>query len=176
MNIYKNLSTQDKKTLQTGSVIVAIIIFLFFVIMPLKDKENSYKSQITREEKTAEEVASMTRRYAELKKNLEGLKKSARNENSDFTLFSFLDEAASASKLKEHIKAMKPSIQPRDEYTESTVVVELEDVAIDELTKYLHIIESSDYNLRINKADIKPRYSNPESLAVTLHISYIEII
>ena len=70
---------------------------------------------------------------------------------------------------------MKPSVQSGEDYTESVVVVELEDVMLKPLVKYIHRIETSGHNLRITNADIKPRYTSPGRMNVTLLISAIEL-
>ena len=46
---------------------------------------------------------------------------------------------------------------------------------IKSLTSYIHLIESSGHNLKIKKVDIKPRYSAPENINVTLIISAISM-
>lgn len=176
MNFYKNLSEHDKRTLKIGGVTVALILFIFLVILPLKDKGAYYGRKIAVKEKSAREIAAMSKRYEKLKRRFDELRSAAKSEKGDFTLFSFLDRAASDADLKGHIKAMKPSTQSREEYTESTVMVELEDVALRSLVKYIHTIETSGHNIRIKKADIKPRYSDPEKINVTLLISSVELI
>ena len=175
MEAYKNLSAKDKKTLKAGGIIAALLFFIAIVLIPLKDKERSYSKKIMAKQKTAEKVARMSARYELLKGRFDNIKNSVKNEKTDFTLFSFLDSSASKSELKDNIKGMKPSVQSRDDYTESTVTVELEDVDIKSLITFIHTVETSGHNLKIKKVDIKPRYSNPDKINVTLLISSIEL-
>lgn len=175
MESYKNLSARDKKTLKTGGIIAALLLFITIVLIPLKDKDSYYGKKIKRKQKVAEEVSRMSARYKVLKERFDNIKSSVKNEKRDFTLFSFLDSSASKAMLKDHIKGMRPSIQSRDDYTESTVTVELEDVDIKSLITFIHTIETSGHNLKIKKVDIKPRYSQPDKINVTLLISSIEL-
>lgn len=175
MNLLKTLSEQDKKTLKIGGVALAVLLYFSVLIFPMKDKDNFYKKQIAKKTKTLEEIATMALRYKTLTERFDSLMSSARQDKGNFTLFSFLDGAAADSGLKERIKGMRPTVSSKDNYTESSVVVELEDVDIKSLTGYIHLIESSRHNLKIKKVDIKPRYSAPENINVTLIISSISI-
>lgn len=174
MNFYKKLSDRERKTIRTTGLVLALLLFLFLVILPLKESRDYYRDRMEKSGKTLERVAAMSARYKELWSHMKGVQNSARNEKGDFTLFSFLDKAASDSDIKDKIKSMKPSVQSRENYTESTVLVELEDVGLKPLVNYIHRIESSGHNLKISKVDIQPRYSNPDQINVTLVISSIE--
>ena len=175
MNYLKNLSDSDKKTLKLGGITLGVLLYFSLIIFPLKDRANYYESQIKVKTKAAQEMADMAFRYKSLNERFDDLMSSAREDKGDFTLFSFLDGAAADTGLKERIKGMKPTVTARDNYTESTVAVELEDVDIKSLTGYIHRIESSGHNLKIRKVDIKPRYSAPENINVTLIISAISM-
>ncbi len=175
INSLKTLSEKDKRTVKAGSVALLFILYLFLVLLPLKDNDRQYSSRIERKMETAKEVVRMSARYKELKAHHEAGTASSKAGESDFTLFSFLDRAASEAGLKDYIKLMKPSVRAKDGYKESTVVLELEDVALEPLTGYLHAIETSGHKVRIKKVDIKPRYSSPNKLNVTLIISAVEM-
>ena len=175
MNYLKNLSDSDKKTLKIGGTALGVLLYFSLIIFPLKDKADLYEKQILKKTKSAQDMAAMALRYKTLNERFDELMSSAKEDKGNFTLFSFLDGAAADSNLKERIKGMKPSVSSKDNYTESTVAVELEDVDIKALTSYIHLIESSGHNLKIKKVDIKPRYSAPENINVTLIISAISI-
>lgn len=175
MSLLKNLSDSEKNTIKWGGIATILLLYVILVLLPLKDKEDDYKRQAQRSLKSAEKVEAMSREYRELTIRFEELKSSNSGKNEDFTLFSFLDKVATDSGLKGSIKGMKPSIQAKEGYTESTVAVELEDVQIKALTEYIHLVESSGQNILIKKVDIKPRYSNPDRINVNLIISAIAI-
>lgn len=175
MSLIKNLSESEKKTLKWGGVALVLLLYLVLIIFPLKDKEKEYKRQAQIKLKSAERVTAMSREYKELTSRFADLKKANPQKNENFTLFSFLDKVATDSGLKGSIKGMKPSIQAKEGYTESTVAVELEDVQIKPLTEYIYLVESSGQNIIIKKVDIKPRYSNPDKINVNLIISAIAI-
>lgn len=175
MTYLNNLSDSERKTIKWGGIITLILLYMVFLVLPLKDKEETYKRQAEKKLKSAAQVAAMSREYGKLTSRFEKLKSSNSQKNENFTLFSFLDKAASDSGLKGNIKGMKPSIQNKEGYTESTVAVELEDVQIKPLAEYIHLIESSGQNIMIKKVDIKPRYSNPDKINVNLIISAISI-
>ncbi len=175
MNFYKSLSKKEKKTFKAAALVLALLLLLFMVILPLKERRDFYHDRMVRSGKTLEKMTAMSARYKELKAHMAGKGSSSRKGQGNFTLFSFLDKAASDSDIKGNIKSMKPSVQSRENYTESTVLVELEDVSLKPLVSYIHRIESSGQNLRIKKVDIQPRYSNPDQINVTLIISSLEM-
>ncbi len=174
MNYLDNLGDRDKKTLKIASVFIAFILFTFVIILPLKDRKDFYKKKVEAKKKTLISIAVMSERYKDLKEKVKKSGSSSHNKKDDFTLFSFLDRAAADAGLKRQIKAMKPSTATKTDYIESTVVVELENVSITPLVKYMYTIESSGHNIKIRKVDIKPRYSNPGHMSVTLIISAIQ--
>jgi len=174
MSIFKNISERDRNTLKLASIFIVFVLFIFVIILPLKDSKDFYKKKVETRKKVASEIAAMSQRYKDLKELVSRYGSSENSRKDNFTLFSFLDKAAADSDLKEQIKAMKPSSVTKPDYIESTVIVELEDVTIDSLMKYMHIIESSEHNMRIKKVDIKPRYSDPGRMGVTLLISAIQ--
>ncbi|MDH3976509.1 MAG: type II secretion system protein GspM [Deltaproteobacteria bacterium] len=175
MSLIKNLSESERRTIKWGSIATVFLLYMVLIVLPLKDKEEDYKRLSGKMLKIAERVRAMSREYRGLTKRFEELKSANPQKEESFTLFSFLDKVATDSGLKKNIKGMKPSIQAKEGYTESTVAVELEDVQIKPLTEYIHLVESSGQNIMIKKVDIKPRYSNPDRINVNLIISAIAI-
>ena len=175
MNFYKNLSQKEKQTVKRGAIALSLTILIFVIILPLKDERDSYRKRMEKSQKTLELMATMAAKYKNLKSEMSELQKNSRNDKGNFTLFSFLDKAASETGVKGNIKSMKPSVQNRDNYKESTVLVELEDVSLKPLVEYIHSIESSPHSLKMKKVDFKPRYSNPNQISVTMIISSIEM-
>lgn len=175
MNFYNNLSQKEKLTVKRGTIALSLTILIFVIILPLKDKRDFYRNKMEKSEKTLEKMATMSAEYKKLKTEMAKIQETSKNKKGDFTLFSFLDKAASETGVKSNIKSMKPSVQNRDNYKESTVLVELEDVGLKPLVEYIHSIESSPHSLKMKKVDFKPRYSNPNQISVTMIISSIEM-
>ena len=175
MTFLKNLNDRERRILKGGAAAAALLLFLAFVLLPLRQKTLFYRAQIARKAKGVEEMRLMADRYGRLKEAFDKKRRSDQGPGEDFTLFSFLDGAASEAGLKDRIKGMNPSVQVKDDYTESTVAVELEDVTLEPLVRYLHAVESAGLGLKIRKVDLKPRYSSPDLINATLIISAVRM-
>jgi general secretion pathway protein M len=94
-----------------------------------------------------------------------------------FTLFSFLDRLAGQIGVKDRVSYMKPSkIDQKDNpYTLSRVEMKLEGVSLEQLTRYIYGIETSENIISIQKMSITKKDQEQGLLSVVLQVETIEI-
>jgi general secretion pathway protein M len=110
--------------------------------------------------------------YLAQKRLMEEVNQSLAQRGQDFAIFSFLEELANKTGIKNNIMYMKPALTtPGELFRESSVEMRLEGIALQQLTRYLYDIEQAPQLLRVRRMHIKPRAANPDQLDVTFQVS-----
>jgi general secretion pathway protein M len=94
--------------------------------------------------------------YMAIKKRADEAKKSMSKRKRGFTLFSFLDQLAGETGLKDNIAYMKPSVSAQENSPYKTALVEtkLQAVTVESLTRYIYRIETSDNIVKLKGLSI----------------------
>jgi hypothetical protein len=125
----------------------------------------------------AEDIESMRRtatRITELERTL-GSAESAAAVPPDFSLFSFVDKAASASVTPGSVAAMNPSRRKvRDGEEESLVEVRLSAVPLPEIVGFLRNIEQATEPIYVRRVEMKRRYDDKTRFDSTIVTGMIE--
>jgi general secretion pathway protein M len=137
---------------------VALIIFLIvqFIIFPLVDQRRALQAQIKSKQIALQEINALRAEYETLTRINrtadENLKKRAKN----FTLFSFLDNLAGTSKIKQNIVYMKPSTSnlKNSPYTLSIVEIKMQSITMEQMVTFLYGVEMSDQQIWIKRMSL----------------------
>ena len=109
--------------------------------------------------------------YQALQRDSQGVEQYLATRKKGFTLFSFLETAAGAADIKDHINYMKPSnskgVGP---YKESIVEMKLETVTMKQLVDYLDRIESKENVVSVKRISIKGNKKDVGYLDVVLQV------
>jgi general secretion pathway protein M len=110
--------------------------------------------------------------YLAQKRLLEEVNRNLGQRGQDFAIFSFLEDLANKTGIKDNIKYMNPAVTtPGELFRESSVEMRLEGIALQQLTRYVYDIERAPQLLRVRRMHIKPRPANPDLLDVTFQVS-----
>ncbi|MGQ0695083.1 MAG: hypothetical protein ACT4OL_05840, partial [Nitrospiraceae bacterium] len=91
--------------------------------------------------------------------------------DSQFSLLTFMEEAATTASVRDWITAMQPQVQAvAQEYQETAVDLRLEGVQLPELLDLLVAIDEAPYELQVRHLQIRPKYDNPVYLDVTIRV------
>jgi general secretion pathway protein M len=92
-------------------------------------------------------------------------------------LFSFLDRLAGESGIKDQISYMKPSktVQKNSPYKISRVEMKLDAITLEQLTNYLHGVETSKNMVDIKKISISKKDKKQGLLTAVLQVETVEI-
>jgi len=72
---------------------------------------------------------------------------------------------------------MKPTVVPIGEnYRESSIEVKIEKVVLEQIMHYLHMIESSDFPLKIKILQLKNRFDDAGLMDASVVVSFYEKI
>jgi len=95
---------------------------------------------------------------------------------ANFTLFSFLDQLAGDSGLKDHIAYMKPSTTVNEDsgIKISRVELKLQEITLKDLTSYLFKVETSENMLILKRLSITKTGKNSSMISAVLQVETFE--
>jgi general secretion pathway protein M len=166
------LGGREKLALIGGGVVVALVLFYRFGLAPALDRIHMLDRLVAQKERDALEIQTLRDTYLAQKSLMEEVNRSLQQRGQEFAIFSFLEDLANKSGVKNNIMYMKPALAtPGELYRESSVEMRLEGIALQQLIRYLYDIERAPQLLRVRRMHIKPRAANPDVLDVTFQVS-----
>ncbi|MGH8066457.1 MAG: hypothetical protein ACRERE_14720 [Candidatus Entotheonellia bacterium] len=167
-----NLGGREKLVIIAGGVVVALFLFYRFGLSPALERLRMLDRLVAVKERDLHEMKTLRETYLAQKSLMEEVNRSLAQRGQDFAIFSFLEELANKTGIKNNIMYMKPALTtPGELFRESSVEMRLEGIALQQLTRYLYDIERAPQLLRVRRMHIKPRPANPDQLDVTFQVS-----
>lgn len=165
------LSSREKLLIGVGSLCIVGILVYQFMISPYITARSNLKRSIAQKQVELQNIKLLQQEYNGLKKEEGGIKAKLARRPKDFTLFTFLDKQAEASKVKEKIKYMKPSTITMDgELDEAIIELKLQEVTLYNLVHFMRLIELSDNVVSIRRLSIQTSSKEQGYLDVVLQI------
>jgi general secretion pathway protein M len=152
----KKLTRREKYAVCTALGAISLFVLFQFIVFPLVEKKNRLERSIQVKTEILENMAALKLEYEATRKENEQSDNRYRQREKDFTLFSFLDKLSGSAGIKKNITYMKPSTttQKNSPYKISQVEMKLQGLTLQQLTTYLHMIETSRNMVYINKLSI----------------------
>ena len=121
-------------------------------------------------------MIALQQEYRHLKRDSELSERNFLKRDKKFTLFSFLDQLAGRSGVKENISYMKPTTSKKQEagHKKSIVEMKLKDITMNQLTSYLHGIETSKNMVFVKRLSISKKGSQDRFITVVLQAETVE--
>ena len=167
-----NLGGREKLVIIAGGVVVALLLFYRFGLSPALERLRMLDRLVAVKERDLHEMKTLRETYLAQKSLMEEVNRRLAQRGQDFAIFSFLEELANKTGIKNNIMYMKPALTtPGELFRESSVEMRLEGIALQQLTRYLYDIERAPQLLRVRRMHIKPRPANPDQLDVTFQVS-----
>ena len=165
------LAKREKYFIAIAGSALAIFFFFQLLVFPFFDKRERLRRGVEAKEEGLREMLRMRVEYEALKQDSQGIDRYLARRKRGFTLFSFLETAAGAAEIKEHIKYMKPSTsKSTGPYKESIVEMKLETVTMKQLVRYLERIESPQNVVNTKRISIKGNKKEAGYLDVVLQV------
>lgn len=158
--------------LGAAGVILCLLIFQFLISPYLNAAQKLDRALVQRKGEVAE-MQLLQQEYRMLQEKAGGIKNTLEKRAADFSLFSFLDEQASAAEIKNFISYMKPSTSERseDEFLESLVEIKLQKVPLWKLVAFLERIESPENVVSIKRISLQENGDDSKRLDVILQVT-----
>ncbi len=162
--------------------ILILVVFLVgfgmteWFLLPTLKRLKSMDGLIERKAKDLAEMRALQAEYRQMVGQRAKVQKALEQRGQGFTIFSFLESLAQQTEVKKNIKYMKPSTTSLNEqYNESSVEIKLEKINLDQLIRYVYRVEYAGRLLQIKRVHVRPQYTNPSLLDVTLLVYTQEI-
>ncbi|UCD89891.1 MAG: hypothetical protein JSW04_00160 [Desulfobacterales bacterium] len=152
----KKLTRREKYSICAALGAIGLFVLIQFVVFPHLDKRKRLERAVQVKMGILEEMVALKSEYDAIQKRSDQSSIRFSKREKDFTLFSFLDKLSGRVGIKENITYMKPSttVQKDSPYKISQVEMKLQGLTLQELTTYLHMVETSRNMVYINKLSI----------------------
>jgi general secretion pathway protein M len=171
----KRLSRRDRMALIVGLGALLLYAALEFIIFPLHEQNARLVKSIRSKEKALAEMQAMQGQYRKLATRGEDLRQQLTGRPANFTLFSFLEQKAAASQVKQNIAYMKPS-QTLEEGALKQLLVEmkLQAISLQQLVSFLEQIESPENIVAVRRITIQENTQTAATLDVVMQVVSVE--
>ncbi len=152
----KKLTRREKYSLYAASGIIGLFIIMQFIVLPVFDKQDRLKRSLKVKTKILQQMIALKSEYDAIIQRTDLSKVHFENREKGFTLFSFLDKLSGKAGIKDHITYMKPSttVQKNSPYKTSRVEMKLRGLTLQQLTVYLHMVETSKNMVNVKRLSI----------------------
>lgn len=174
---WQQMSRRERAIVLAGGIVVGLSLLFVFAVDPLLAKLERLERQAVRKQKDIKELALLGQEYATKRERLAEAERRMPARDSQFSLLTFLEEAAATARVRERITGMQPQVQPVAQgYQETAVDLRLEGVQLPELLALLVAIDQAPYDLQVRHLQIRPKFDNPVNLDVTIRVlSYAKV-
>jgi general secretion pathway protein M len=171
------LNRREKYLTAFSAGVILLTGIAYFVVFPYLDKIEKLDRAVQVKTRTLSEMSSVKAEYETIRKITESAKDRFSKREKGFTLFSFLDRLAGKAGVKDHIAYMKPTTatQKGSPYKVSLVEMKLDNVTLEQLTFYLHMVETSENMVSINRISISKAGKQESYLTAIFQVETFEI-
>ena len=169
------LSRRDRVALLVGAICLMLFGLVNFILLPLLDGNKKLARSIAAREKAVVEMQNMRDQYQKLASQGEGLRKQLAERPASFSLYSFLEQKAATTEVKQNIAYMKPS-QTLEDGTLRQLLVEmkLQAVSLKQLVNFLEQIESPENIVALRRISIQENSQSASTLDVVMQVVSID--
>ncbi|MBU0768282.1 MAG: hypothetical protein KJ687_04230 [Proteobacteria bacterium] len=172
----KKLTKREKYTIYALSGAILLFILIQFIVFPSIDKRKRLKRTLQVKEDVLLEMITLKSDYDAIEKRTNLAKVSFENREKGFTLFSFLDGLTGKARIKEYVTYMKPSttVQKDNSYKISQVEMKFNGLTLQQLTTYLHMVETSKNMVYIKRFSISKTGKQEGFVDAVLQVETVE--
>lgn len=168
---FDRLEKREKLTVSLGLLFLLGLLFVNVVVSPLLSERGRAQRSIVTKERELKRILSLKEEYKQVANKVDGIAERVAQRHADFTLFSFLESQATAAKVRELVKYMKPSTEEGEGLLQNSVVeMKLEQISLKELVEFLQRIESPANVVNIGRISIQENGQGDGLLDVVMQI------
>ena len=172
----KNMTKREKYAIYALSGAILLFILIQFIVFPSIDKRKRLKRTLQVKEDALLEMIALKSDYDAIEKRTNLAKERFENREKGFTLFSFLDSLTGKARIKEYVTYMKPSttVQKDNPYKISQVEMKLKGLTLEQLTTFLHMVETSKNVVYVKRLSISKTGEQESFVDVVLQVETVE--
>ena len=172
----KKLTRREKYSLYALSSVICLFVVFQFLVFPSLDKRERLKRTLQAKIDILEKMTALQSEYNTIEKRTELSKSRFAGRDTGFTLFSFLDKLTGKAGIKNHVTYMKPStsVQKNSPFKISQVEMKLQSLTLQQLTSYLHMVETSNNMVNIKRLSISKTGKQEDLIDAVLQVETVE--
>lgn len=176
-SIAKRLSKRERAAIWLGVAFICIFVLFRLAVFPFMDQRERLGRILETNIKNLQEIRVLKSEYEALNRRADTSKFRFEKRSKGFTLFSFLDMLAGEVGIKESIAYMKPSttVQKEGSYKISLVEMKLTGITMEQMTQYLHKIETSQNMVSIKRLSLTKPDETQKRLNAVLQVQTLVI-
>ncbi|MBN2376886.1 MAG: hypothetical protein JXD22_10820 [Sedimentisphaerales bacterium] len=168
--------TRKEQLLSIGLAgLIAFWIMYAFVVNPALARLQTLRRAVPEKLAVMQEINIKSHQFLKLQHRLELLQQQITSQPKDFVPVRFLENLIDQCRLSDHVLSLETQSQQLDEnYAESIVTIELNDVTLKQLVQFLSNLRSASPLLQIKTLDIRKNPAKPHLLNSTIYISHFK--
>jgi general secretion pathway protein M len=172
----RKLSRREKLFVSIAAGVVGVFLVFQLAVFPLVRQRQRLERQIHAQAEALSEMRALKVEYEALLQNGQQLSARLKARSRDFSLFSFVEALAGKTGVKTNIAYLKPSTarQLNGSHEVAQVEMQLKDIDLDQLVRYLHGVESSADLVYVNRISISRSGKSGDKIDVVLQVETIE--
>lgn len=172
----RKLTKRERYSIYVLSGVILLFILFQFFIFPSFDKRKRLERSLQVKAESLDEMIALKSEYDALEKRTRLSKVRFADREKGFTLFSFLDTLTGQAGIKERVTYMKPSttVQKDSDYKVSQVEMKLQGLTLQQLTTYLHMVETSKNMVYVKRLSITRTGKQEGFIDAVLQVETVE--
>lgn len=168
---YSNLQRREQLLIGVAALLLLSIILFQFMVQPLLESQKRLRRAVSRKQQELVKIETMRQEYMVLKTKAGGVQARLSRRARGFSLFSFIDEQATETKVKGQVKSMKPSTNDVDDVLQESVVeIKLSQITLRQLVSFLTAIESEENVIVVKRLSVQKNSKEKDYLDVVLQV------
>jgi len=164
------ISGREKLFLWGGAALLAVLLVFLLAVDPALKRAGELKRLIPQKEQELKQLRLLLKELELLKEAKAGLLQKIPAGERAMPPLSRLDGWIERSGLRPSVKSIKPSPSPGAEGMVVDVIMEKAELPY--LTRFLYEAQSSPGGFRVARINLKPRYTTPKYLDVSLQMIF----
>jgi len=170
------LSRRERIIVCGGGGLLALFLLIQLVIAPVFERSARMQRAVQAKTQILADMQRLKSEYDSLSSRAKLSEARYTRRDKGFTLFSFLDQLAGQARIKERVSYMRPTKteQKNSPLKLSRVEMKLEAVTLEQLTTFLHGVETSKNMVSVSKLSISRRDQKEGLLDAILQVDTLE--
>jgi type II secretory pathway component PulM len=168
--------TPREKTLAVASAIfIAVCALLVFIVKPAVERIDTLARVIPEKQAQLKSFRAKVKEYTVLSNAIETSRTKILSQEKTFELLPFLESLIKQSNLTPNVATMDQRELKLEQYNETIVEIELQNLPLSQLINFLWQIDSSKALARTKSLYIKKSLQNPNTLDSTIEIHNLKL-
>jgi general secretion pathway protein M len=168
---WDSLNSRQRSIAGFGIVFVVAVLAWVFILSPLWEAKAKMEKSILSNSRKLAEMVRMDEAFADQEAQISRIK-TVLSTRRDFTLFSYLEKKAVATRVKGSIRQMNSMQGTKSaSFEESLIDLKLDRLTIRQLAEFLYQVESPDEMIRIKRITIDKMKESPEYVSAQILVA-----